>query len=64
MRLRFTKMHGAGNDFVVLDGTSAPIELSRVWRALRVPLPSAVNVLAEYSTSEKRRLRNAQLAAN
>ena len=28
MRLRFTKMHGAGNDFVVLDATRAPIELS------------------------------------
>jgi diaminopimelate epimerase len=28
MRLQFTKMHGAGNDFVVLDGTRAPIELS------------------------------------
>ncbi len=28
MRLRFTKMHGAGNDFVVLDGTSTPIVLS------------------------------------
>ena len=28
MRLNFTKMHGAGNDFVVLDGTRAPIELS------------------------------------
>ncbi len=28
MRLRFTKMHGAGNDFVVLDGTRAPITLS------------------------------------
>ena len=28
MRLAFTKMHGAGNDFVVLDGTRAPIELS------------------------------------
>jgi diaminopimelate epimerase len=28
MRLRFTKMQGAGNDFVVLDGTRAPIELS------------------------------------
>jgi len=27
-RLRFTKMHGAGNDFVVLDGTAAPVELS------------------------------------
>ena len=26
--LRFTKMHGAGNDFVVLDATRAPIELS------------------------------------
>ena len=28
MRLRFTKMHGAGNDFVMLDATHAPIELS------------------------------------
>ena len=29
MRLSFTKMQGAGNDFVVLDATRAPIELSR-----------------------------------
>jgi diaminopimelate epimerase len=28
MRLRFTKMQGAGNDFVVLDGTRAPVVLS------------------------------------
>jgi diaminopimelate epimerase len=28
MRLRFTKMQGAGNDFVVLDATSAPLSLS------------------------------------
>jgi diaminopimelate epimerase len=28
MRLQFTKMHGAGNDFVVLDGTLVPIELT------------------------------------
>jgi diaminopimelate epimerase len=28
MKLRFTKMHGAGNDFVVLDATRGPIELS------------------------------------
>lgn len=28
MRLPFTKMHGAGNDFVVLDATRAPLELS------------------------------------
>ncbi|WP_395702148.1 diaminopimelate epimerase [Aquabacterium sp.] len=27
MILHFTKMHGAGNDFVVLDGTRTPIEL-------------------------------------
>lgn len=29
MRLPFTKMHGAGNDFVVLDGTATPLALSR-----------------------------------
>ncbi len=28
MRLRFTKMQGAGNDFVVLDGTAAPVTLT------------------------------------
>jgi diaminopimelate epimerase len=28
MRLKFTKMHGAGNDFVVLDGTRAAVELT------------------------------------
>ncbi len=28
MRLPFTKMQGAGNDFVVLDGTQAPINLT------------------------------------
>jgi diaminopimelate epimerase len=28
MRLKFTKMQGAGNDFVVLDGTRAAIDLS------------------------------------
>lgn len=29
MRLVFTKMHGLGNDFVVLDATAHPIELTR-----------------------------------
>ena len=29
MRVSFTKMQGAGNDFVVLDGTAAPLALSR-----------------------------------
>jgi diaminopimelate epimerase len=29
MRLKFTKMHGLGNDFVVLDATRAPLELAR-----------------------------------
>jgi diaminopimelate epimerase len=28
MKLRFTKMQGAGNDFVVLDGTRTPIDLT------------------------------------
>jgi diaminopimelate epimerase len=28
MRLRFTKMQGAGNDFVVLDATQQPLELT------------------------------------
>ena len=28
MKLRFTKMQGAGNDFVVLDATRAPIDLT------------------------------------
>lgn len=30
MRLNFTKMHGAGNDFVVVDGRTTPAELSAV----------------------------------
>jgi diaminopimelate epimerase len=29
MRLKFTKMHGLGNDFVVLDATRAPLGLER-----------------------------------
>ena len=29
MRLRFTKMHGAGNDFVVIDATREPFTLAR-----------------------------------
>jgi diaminopimelate epimerase len=35
MRLHFTKMHGAGNDFIVLDATRAPIDLTpEQYRAL------------------------------
>ncbi len=29
MKLAFTKMHGLGNDFVVVDATSQPVELTR-----------------------------------
>jgi diaminopimelate epimerase len=28
MKLRFTKMHGLGNDFVVMDATRAPVDLT------------------------------------
>jgi diaminopimelate epimerase len=28
MKLKFTKMHGAGNDFVVLDGYTTPLDLT------------------------------------
>ncbi len=35
MKLKFTKMHGAGNDFVVLDGIHQQVDLSaEQWRAL------------------------------
>src|SRR6187402_1876465 len=29
MRLKFTKMHGLGNDFIVLDATRQPLSMSR-----------------------------------
>jgi diaminopimelate epimerase len=35
MKLHFTKMHGAGNDFIVLDATRAPLALGpEQWRRL------------------------------
>ncbi|WP_028312429.1 diaminopimelate epimerase [Derxia gummosa] len=35
MKLRFTKMHGAGNDFIVIDATREPVELPpERWQAL------------------------------
>ncbi len=37
MRLKFTKMHGAGNDFIVVDATRTPLPLG----------PGAINRLAD-----------------
>ena len=37
MQVRFTKMHGAGNDFVVIDATAAPFR----------PTPSLLQRLAD-----------------
>ncbi len=35
MKLQFTKMHGAGNDFIVIDATTTPVNFSREqWKAL------------------------------
>ena len=35
MKLRFTKMQGLGNDFIVIDATRGPLEFTRAqWRAL------------------------------
>ncbi len=35
MKLHFTKMHGAGNDFIVLDATTTPLDLTPAqWQAL------------------------------
>lgn len=35
MKLQFTKMHGAGNDFIVLDGINQSLDLTpEQWRAL------------------------------
>ncbi|WP_227458460.1 diaminopimelate epimerase [Cupriavidus pauculus] len=35
MKLQFTKMHGAGNDFIVLDGINQKLDLTDAqWRAL------------------------------
>lgn len=28
MRLKFTKMHGLGNDFMVIDGVTQPVEFN------------------------------------
>ena len=36
MKLRFTKMHGAGNDFVVLDATREPIDARRAEQMRRL----------------------------
>jgi hypothetical protein len=40
MKLRFTKMHGLGNDFVVLDGIAQRIAFDA--GAVPAPLPTGV----------------------
>ena len=32
MKLQFTKMHGAGNDFIVIDSTEAPFTMTTIHR--------------------------------
>ncbi|MGZ8320391.1 MAG: diaminopimelate epimerase, partial [Telluria sp.] len=35
MKLKFTKMHGAGNDFIVVDATATPVDLTPAqWQRL------------------------------
>jgi len=57
MKLRFTKMHGAGNDFVVLDATRAPLSLSPAqYRSLadrRLGIDAAQILIAERGDAAK-----------
>lgn len=56
MKLIFTKMHGAGNDFIVIDATAAPVDLSQAqWRRLadrRFGIGADQILLVEKSTIE------------
>ena len=54
MKLAFTKMQGAGNDFVVLDCTRTPFNLSR--HQLRSPFSSTSRKALVTSASARRQV--------
>ena len=62
MRLRFTKMHGAGNDFVVLDATRAPLELTPSSCAASATGASASAPTRSWSSSRRRAGRRLPLS--
>ena len=54
MRLRFTKMQGAGNDFVVLDATRAPLDARRRADARAWPTGTSASAPTRSSSVEPR----------
>jgi diaminopimelate epimerase len=47
MKLQFTKMHGAGNDFIVLDGYTAPLPLALTPERIRALADRHVGIGAD-----------------